>query len=329
MLSSKRQRRPMKMQYKLSDEPKVSAIVPTYNRGYSISRALKSIEEQTQPVHEILVVDDGSTDDTQKIINQQHPTVQIIRNPANRGVSSARNLGISSATGSHLAFLDSDDTWHTTKIEKQLHFCQQQPKVNINHCDEIWIKNGKKFNQKLYHQKFGGDLFEQYDIHDQYDAVVSRWVVPHFVEWRNLIKSWSKIIKPGGFIIFDMPNREHIELFDENSKAELSNYIGYNHAKSSNETGFYASANEKELLELAQTTNLKLVSRRPHGIWKSNLKIASLMGGVAFKEFIDRMNKTGDDDTNFDIIKKIEIAASSNLEVEDFHGSIVIFQKAI
>lgn len=174
-----------------------------------------------------------------------------------------------------------------------------------------------------------GDLFEQYDIHDQYDAVVSRWVVPHFVEWRNLIKSWSKIIKPGGFIIFDMPNREHIELFDENSKSELSNYIGYNHAKSSNETGFYASANEKELLELAQTTNLKLVSRRPHGIWKSNLKIASLMGGVAFKEFIDRMNKTGDDDTNFDIIKKIEIAASSNLEVEDFHGSIVIFQKAI
>lgn len=174
-----------------------------------------------------------------------------------------------------------------------------------------------------------GDLFGQYDIHEQYDAVVSRWVVPHFAEWRSLIKSWSKIIKPGGFIIFDMPNREHIEFFDEKSKSELSNFIGYNHAKSSDETDFYACADEKELLELAQTTSLKLVSRRPHGIWKSNLKIASLMGGVAFKEFINRMNKAKDDDTNFDIIKKIEIAASLNLEVQDFHGSIVIFQKVI
>lgn len=161
MLSSKSQRRTTKMKCKLNGELKVSAIVPTYNRGYSISRALKSIEEQTQSVHEILVVDDGSTDDTQKIISQKHPAVRVIKNPTNRGVSSARNLGISSSTGSHLAFLDSDDTWHPEKIEKQLHFCQQEPKVNINHCNEIWMKNGKIFNQKLYHQKFGGDLFEQ------------------------------------------------------------------------------------------------------------------------------------------------------------------------
>ena len=144
MLSSKSQRRPMKMRCKPNNEPKVSAIVPTYNRGYSISRALKSIEEQTQSVHEILVVDDGSTDDTQKIVSQKHPAVRVIKNPTNRGVSSARNLGISSSTGSHLAFLDSDDTWHPEKIEKQLLFCQQEPKVNINHCDEIWMKNGKK-----------------------------------------------------------------------------------------------------------------------------------------------------------------------------------------
>jgi glycosyltransferase involved in cell wall biosynthesis len=122
---------------------------------------LKSIEEQTQPVHEILVVDDGSIDDTKKIVSQKHPAVQLISNPTNRGVSYARNLGISNATGSHLAFLDSDDTWHPAKIERQLHFCLQEPTTNINHCDEIWIKNGEKFNQKFYHQKFGGDLFER------------------------------------------------------------------------------------------------------------------------------------------------------------------------
>ena len=211
MLSSKSQRRPMKMQYKLSDEPKVSAIVPTYNRGYSISRALKSIEEQTQPVHEILVVDDGSTDDTQKIINQQHPTVQIIRNPANRGVSSARNLGISSATGSHLAFLDSDDTWHPAKIEKQLHFCQQQPKVNINHCDEIWIKNGKKFNQKLYHQKFGGDLFEQ--------SLLRCMISPSAVMIKRTL-----LAKYGGFDE-DLPACEDYDLWLRITSQEIIGYI--------------------------------------------------------------------------------------------------------
>jgi glycosyltransferase involved in cell wall biosynthesis len=151
----------MKIQHNLRDEPKISAIIPTYNRGYCISRALKSIEDQTQPVHEILVVDDGSTDDTQKIVNRQHPAVQIITNPTNRGVSNARNLGIKRATGTHLAFLDSDDTWSPTKIERQLHFCRREPTININHCDELWIKNGERINQKFYHRKFGGDLFER------------------------------------------------------------------------------------------------------------------------------------------------------------------------
>ena len=211
MLSSKSQRRPMKMRCKPNEEPKVSAIVPTYNRGYSISRALQSIEEQTQSVHEILVVDDGSTDDTQKIISQKHPAVRVIKNPTNCGVSSARNLGISSSTGSHLAFLDSDDTWHPEKIEKQLHFCQKEPKVNINHCDEIWIKNGKIFNQKLYHQKFGGDLFEQ--------SLLRCMISPSAV----MIKR-TTLAKYGGFDE-DLPACEDYDLWLRITSREVIGYI--------------------------------------------------------------------------------------------------------
>ena len=211
MLSSKSQRRPMIMRCNPNGEPKVSAIVPTYNRGYSISRALQSIEEQTQSVHEILVVDDGSTDDTQKIISQKHPVVQVIKNPTNRGVSSARNLGISSSTGSHLAFLDSDDTWHPEKIEKQLQFFQQEPAVDINHCDEIWIKNGKIFNQKLYHQKFGGDLFEQ--------SLLRCMISPSAV----MIKK-TLLAKYGGFDE-DLPACEDYDLWLRITSREVIGYI--------------------------------------------------------------------------------------------------------
>jgi glycosyltransferase involved in cell wall biosynthesis len=199
------------MQYKSDSEPKVSAIVPTYNRGYCISRALKSIEEQTRPVHEILVVDDGSTDDTQKIISQKHPTVHIIRNPINRGVSNARNLGISNATGSHLAFLDSDDTWHPEKIERQLHFCRQKPRTTINHCDEIWIKNGKRFNQKLYHQKCGGDLFQR--------SLLRCMISPSAV----MIKK-TLLAKYGGFDE-DLPACEDYDLWLRITSQESVGYI--------------------------------------------------------------------------------------------------------
>jgi glycosyltransferase involved in cell wall biosynthesis len=98
----------------------VSVVIPTYNRAHCIRDAIESALHQSAPPHEILVIDDGSTDDTESIVEAiGSPLVRYVRKP-NAGVSSARNLGIEMATGHWIAFLDSDDTWRPTKLELQL-----------------------------------------------------------------------------------------------------------------------------------------------------------------------------------------------------------------
>jgi len=172
-----------------------------------------------------------------------------------------------------------------------------------------------------------GDLFEENDQEKKYDAVVSRWVVPHFSEWKILIRNWSNIVKPGGFLIFDMTNKEHIELFDETSLKELGKFIGYDHSKSSNDEGFYACGSNEELSEVARNWSFKFVSRKPHGILKCNLKLASIVGGAGFREITNRLNTFDVGCNSYDLIKRIEVAASEKLNQHDFHGSIIIFQK--
>ena len=76
----------------------VSVVIPTYNRSALITRALDSVLAQTVKPHEILVVDDGSTDDTASLVRKHYPAVQLIRQK-NTGVSAARNAGITAATG--------------------------------------------------------------------------------------------------------------------------------------------------------------------------------------------------------------------------------------
>lgn len=102
----------------------VSAVIPAYNSQVSISKCLESVINQTVPVLEIIVVNDGSTDDTVAIINQfidDHPKfiIKLFTVP-NGGPSAARNLGIEKATGDLIAFLDADDCWVNNKLEEQL-----------------------------------------------------------------------------------------------------------------------------------------------------------------------------------------------------------------
>lgn len=98
---------------------KVSVVIPTYNRAANILFAVDSILAQTYPIHEIIVVDDGSTDSTYSLIATYADKVRYIYQE-NSGVSSARNLGIEVATGDWVAFLDSDDIWKVDKIARQL-----------------------------------------------------------------------------------------------------------------------------------------------------------------------------------------------------------------
>jgi glycosyltransferase involved in cell wall biosynthesis len=112
---------------------KVSAIIPTYNYAHYLATAIESVISQTCPIHEIIVVDDGSTDHTEEIVKTFGNKVIYIKQP-NAGLSAARNTGIRKATGDTLAFLDSDDVWYPEKIEKQLRVLDRDPEIGIVYC---------------------------------------------------------------------------------------------------------------------------------------------------------------------------------------------------
>jgi len=110
----------------------VSVIIPTYNYGHFIGEAIESALAQTYAVAEIIVVDSDSTDDTERIVRGFGERVTYIKEQ-NLGVSAARNKGVDISVGEFIAFLDADDTWHPTKIEKQLaKFADGE--VGLVHC---------------------------------------------------------------------------------------------------------------------------------------------------------------------------------------------------
>jgi glycosyltransferase involved in cell wall biosynthesis len=137
----------------------VSVIIPTFNRWETLPRALTSVHNQTRAPDQVIVVDDGSTDDTADRIAADWPNVICLRQE-NRGVSAARNTGIRAATGQWLAFLDSDDEWLPDKLQKQLAALAEQP-LRICHTDEIWIRNGQRVKQPEKYRKSGGFIFQK------------------------------------------------------------------------------------------------------------------------------------------------------------------------
>lgn len=136
----------------------VSIVIPTYNRAHTLQRAVDSVLIQTYHNSEIVLVDDGSTDGTKELIENQYKNVRYFYIP-HSGVSKARNKGIEKAKGSWISFLDSDDYWLPEKLSSQLSFLKMNPEYKICHADEIWIKNGKRINQGKKHHKFTGWFF--------------------------------------------------------------------------------------------------------------------------------------------------------------------------
>lgn len=110
--------------------PRISVVIPTYNSVPLVVEAVRSVLAQTRPADEVLVVDDGSTDDTAERLAAFGPPVRVIRK-ANGGVSSARNRGVAEATGDLIAFLDADDVWHPRKLEIQLNVLEKHPDLGM------------------------------------------------------------------------------------------------------------------------------------------------------------------------------------------------------
>lgn len=141
--------------------PKVSVIIPTYNRLAMLREAVDSVLAQDFEDMELLVVDDGSTDGTAEEMEQYGGRVKLLRQPENKGVSAARNKGILHARGKYIAFLDSDDLWVKGKLKIQTAFLQDNPHYPVCYTDEIWIRKGKRVNPMRKHAKYSGWIFEK------------------------------------------------------------------------------------------------------------------------------------------------------------------------
>ena len=139
----------------------ISVVIPTHNRCELLKRALNSVLDQTIKVREIIIVDNGSTDNTYEMISPLFPKITYIYEKR-KGVSIERHVGIKNCQSTWIAFLDSDDSWKPQKLEKQLFFANNINKnCRLIHTNEIWYKNNKLQNQLKKHQKSGGDIFQK------------------------------------------------------------------------------------------------------------------------------------------------------------------------
>lgn len=115
---------------------KFSVIIPTYNRGYIIQNAIESVLSQTYTNYELIVIDDGSTDNTKEVLNQYGASSRVkYYYKKNEGVSAARNYGIRRATGDIVSFLDSDDLWKENKLAVVAEYFTRFPSVGVIFTD--------------------------------------------------------------------------------------------------------------------------------------------------------------------------------------------------
>lgn len=149
---------------------RVSVIIPTYNRATLVGRAINSVLQQSYSNLEVIVVDDGSSDNTRDIVLKafSDKRIRYFWQP-NRGVSAARNKGIKEAKGDVICFLDSDDLWKPNKLEKQINFLTSHPQINLVFCDleqrygnrplKTFVQSSKAFSRLIrQYQRNGGAI---------------------------------------------------------------------------------------------------------------------------------------------------------------------------
>jgi glycosyltransferase involved in cell wall biosynthesis len=148
-------------------DPLISIIVPTYNRAHVLLRAIRSVLSQTFTDFELIIVDDGSTDETSLMVERfASPRVRYLRHNKNSGASSARNTGIEASRGHYIAFLDSDDEWGPSKLQEQVAiFSRVNAEVGVIYSGFFYDSkpSGKK---KQFCLNLRGNIHETILIHN-------------------------------------------------------------------------------------------------------------------------------------------------------------------
>ncbi|MCF7871128.1 MAG: glycosyltransferase family 2 protein [Candidatus Omnitrophica bacterium] len=144
----------------MNEKTSFSVIIPTYNRKDFLKIAIDSVLNQTYANYELIIIDDGSTDNTKDFIRSQKSPKLKYYFQENQGPALARNLGIKKAKKDFICFLDSDDRFRKDKLEITSRYIQKNPAYKIFHSQEIWYRNNKFLPQKQEHKKPSGFIFE-------------------------------------------------------------------------------------------------------------------------------------------------------------------------
>lgn len=140
--------------------PFFSIIIPTYNRAHFLKIAITSVLRQTFTDWELIVIDDGSTDQTPEVIKQFDDRRLRYLSYAHQGVAAARNAGVKESKGEFICFLDSDDRFRAEKLEITHTCIKSNPSYDIFHTEELWYRQGRLLAQKSHHKKPSGFIFE-------------------------------------------------------------------------------------------------------------------------------------------------------------------------
>ncbi len=188
--------------------PKVSVIIPVYNHAHRINSAINSVLIQTFQDYEMIVVNDGSTDNLIEVL-QQFESIKFLSHETNLGRAAARNTGVLAARGKYIAFLDADDRWSSTKLAQQVSFLEENKDVAIcltgyemimptGHCQRMPYPNIKQWDRYLL--KYAGladgctpmirrDCFEKVGLQDT--------AFPWYENWDWLLRAANQSCQIG------------------------------------------------------------------------------------------------------------------------------------
>lgn len=165
--------------------PSISVIIPVYNAESFLAEAVQSVQEQTFKASEIIIVDDGSTDQSLKLARSLEPHVTVY-SQANQGAAAARNFGVNVSQGNLLAFLDADDLWELDKLEKQLKVLYEFPELDMvfGHMQQFYenrtvTNTENKILAGLSHET----LLIWKDNYMRVGQLETKWKVGEFLDW--------------------------------------------------------------------------------------------------------------------------------------------------
>ena len=185
--------------------PKISVVIPLYNKGFIIRETLNSVLAQTFTDFEVVIINDGSTDNSFEIVSQFSDERIKLFQQENKGAAAARNLGIEKAAGELIAFLDADDYWYPNHLEELFKLYTDFPNCGI-YCNRYQIKTTSKHFQK---PNFNG-------IDDTFRGIVPNYFYsnkPFRITWTSAIMIEKAILKEQNYFNESVSNGQDVELW--------------------------------------------------------------------------------------------------------------------